>query len=263
MSLALKLSITPIAIAAITVLARRGGSHLGGWLAAIPFTSAPVVLALALEHGESFAGMAAIGVLAGTASQAAFALAYPWTALRLPWPASLLAASALFAACTWALNTLALTVGSALMIVVGAIVLALTLMPRRAQQVTDESPDQLSIRVDAVLRAAIATAMVLTITTVAPRIGAGLAGLVSPFPVFAALFLVFPHARHSTGAVLATAYTFLLGLFVCTAFFSVLASLLGTTPLAVAYLLAVTAALIAYAITRVAVRLRQARQARV
>src|ERR1700681_2780330 len=125
MDLALKLTITPIAIGLATLVARRRGPALGGWGAALPFTSAPVVLFLSLDRGTGFATTAALGMLAATGSQAAFALAYAWSALRFSWYAALGAGSAGFALCTLVLNTSSPSVISALAIVVGAIVLAL------------------------------------------------------------------------------------------------------------------------------------------
>ena len=44
-------------------------------------TSGPVAFFLATDHGTSFAGQAAVGMLAGTISQDAFALAYRGVAL--------------------------------------------------------------------------------------------------------------------------------------------------------------------------------------
>ena len=52
---ALKLVVTPLFIAATTLVARRWGPGVGGWLAGFPLTSAPVSVFLALEQGPDFA----------------------------------------------------------------------------------------------------------------------------------------------------------------------------------------------------------------
>src|SRR5437588_7508211 len=81
-SLAIRLVVTPSLILFASLAMRRWGAAIGGWLAGFPFTSAPVVLILALEHGRSFAAEAAVGILLGVLSQVAFALTYAALAIR-------------------------------------------------------------------------------------------------------------------------------------------------------------------------------------
>ncbi|HEY4869479.1 MAG TPA: hypothetical protein VII79_05670 [Candidatus Dormibacteraeota bacterium] len=242
MDLALKLTITPIAIGLATVVARRRGPALGGWVAAIPFTSAPVVLFLSLDRGTGFATTAALGMLAATASQAAFVLAYAWLALRYPWYVALGAGSAGFVACTVALNTLHLTVTSGLAIVVGAIVLALALLPTRRDAPVEATTTDVPVLLDVALRAVIVTAVVVTISAIAPRVGPTLAGLLSPFPLFGAAFMIVPHRRLGSAGAMAAARGLLWGLFATCGFFAVLAQLLPAAPLALAYLASAVAA---------------------
>src|SRR2546427_679588 len=58
--LLLKLLLTPLFILIITLIGRRWGSLVSGWLVGLPLTSAPVVLFLALEQGTAFASRAAL-----------------------------------------------------------------------------------------------------------------------------------------------------------------------------------------------------------
>ena len=99
-ALALKLVLTPILVGAASLAGRRWGSAVGGWLIGIPFTSGPIAFFLALSPGPRFAAEAALGIMAGAISQAAFCLAYAWTAQRSTWIASMLAATAAFSATT-------------------------------------------------------------------------------------------------------------------------------------------------------------------
>jgi hypothetical protein len=262
--LLLKLTITPAAIALATVVGRRWGPTMGGWLAGIPFTSAPVALFLALEHGVGFATAAALGILAGTASQAAFALAYAWTALRARWFAALAVGVVAFALCTIGLRALQPPVIPALEIVVGAIALTIALLPApkradvaaaAASEAPEETPaTQLSLRTDVLVRAAVATAFVVALTALAPTLGPTLAGLLSPLPLFAMVLIVFPHRAAGAGAAIAACRGFAWGLFAPAAFGVVLASLLPGTNLAVALLAALAAALTVQACTLVVLR---------
>jgi len=247
--LALKLTVTPLAIALLTLATRRWGATRGAWLAAIPYTSAPVVAFLAADRGTRFAATTAVGVLAGTASQAAFALAYAWVAVRLRWLAAPAAGGIAFVIATAGLNTLNLTVLPALAIVTGAVVLALTLLPPREIAAQPPRLRTLPAVWDVVLRGAIATAVVVVITAMAPAVGPALAGLISPMPLFGAIFIVFPHRLEGAGAAVEAARGFLWGLFACAGFFAVLAPLLEPAPLPVAYLAAAACAAVVQAIT--------------
>src|SRR5207302_7339143 len=102
-----------------------------GWLVGLPFTSGPVVFFLAISHGTTFAASVAAGTLAGTISQAAFCLTYAWT--DRDWPAAVLAGSLAFAAVTAILRLVFLPLAVITVLVVLALLLALGLMPRRAE----------------------------------------------------------------------------------------------------------------------------------
>ncbi len=80
-TLALKLVLTPVLVGAASLAGRRWGSEIGGWLVGIPLISGPIAFFLALSAGAHFAAQASVGILAGVASQVAFALAYATVAI--------------------------------------------------------------------------------------------------------------------------------------------------------------------------------------
>ncbi len=63
--LAVKLIVTPLMILAASLVGRRWGAAVGGWLVGLPLTSGPVAVFLAIEHGAGFAAEASAGSLAG------------------------------------------------------------------------------------------------------------------------------------------------------------------------------------------------------
>ncbi|MBN8479741.1 MAG: hypothetical protein J0L91_12360 [Burkholderiales bacterium] len=65
-----KLFSAPAPILAVTLVGRRYGQAVAGWLLALPLTSGPVVVLLAIEHDPRFAQQAAEGSLTGTIAQA-------------------------------------------------------------------------------------------------------------------------------------------------------------------------------------------------
>ena len=254
---ALKLTLTPLAVGLATLAGRRWGPSVGGWVAGIPFTSTPVILFIALDHGSGFATLAADGVLAATASQAAFALAYSAVATRRRWFIALPAASAAFVAVTFGLNALGPSPVPALEIVIGAIVLAMSLMPRGRPVPLEAFEQQIPAALDIGLRAVVATVFVVVLTAIVPAVGPALAGLMSPFPLFAIVLIVFPHRLQGGHAAISACRGFLWGLFAFAGFGFLLAELLPTFSLALAFVVAIGSALLIQAVTLGIVRGRR------
>ena len=135
-TLALKLVLTPLLIAAASLAGRRWGPAISGWLVGLPFTSGPIAFFLALAHGTTFASADAVGTLAGTLSQTAFCLAYAWVAIcvgrhRSAWPVAFAfaAGTLAFVAATVLLAHFSLSLAPLIPLVVVALLLALWLMP--------------------------------------------------------------------------------------------------------------------------------------
>jgi hypothetical protein len=200
--LALKLVLTPALIAAATLIGRRFGPSISGWLVGLPFTSGPVSLFLALEQGTSFAAAAAAGSIGGVAASAMFAVVYAAMARRFSWPASLTVASVVFAVAVVALHALPLGSGLPLPLLAlyaGGVVAALVgirlIPPPRALDEAPEPP-----RWDLPVRMAVATGLVLIITGAAPLLGPELSGLLTTYPVYAGVLGVFAHAQRGGAA---------------------------------------------------------------
>lgn len=252
-----KLTLTPLAIGIATAMGRRFGPAVGGWVAGIPFTSAPIAIFVTLDHGVPFGTLTAIGILAGAASQAAFALVYSVVAVRFRWPFALAAAVAAFVAATAALDQLLSPPVAALEIAAGSIALALALMPRSRVPISPRT-EPLSVRSDVVVRAAVATAFVVVLTALSQRLGPSLAGLLSPVPIFGAVLIVFPHRQLGSAAAISACRGFLWGLFAFAAFGFVLSELLPNAGLAGAMAAALASALVVQGLTLLVLRRRRA-----
>lgn len=238
--LALKLVLTPVLVGAASLTGRRWGPALGGWLVGIPFTSAPIAFFLALDPGPSFAAAAAVGIIAGTASQACFCLAYSWVAQRQGWVASLLAATAAFAAATVLLDAVVLPVPGLYVVMVLVLVVALFFMPSDA---TRAAEDVRFPAWDIPARILVATAFVIALTSVAPLLGARLAGLLAPFPLYGSVLAAFAHRLEGAGSAVGVLRGLLLGLFAFASFFLVLALLLPAG-IAIAFVAAIAVGLV-------------------
>lgn len=232
--LALKLVLTPTLIAFATLLGRRFGQSVAGWLVGFPFTSGPVSLFLALEHGGGFAAAAAVGSVASVIAQGTFALAYARSA-RLGWAAALAMAALGFAAVGAILGTVALTPTLLLAVAWVLLFAAGRLMPARARAVGAAPP---APRWDLPARMLVATALVLALTTFAPVLGAFASGVLSGFPLYATVLAVFAHRVVGAPAAVEVMRGLVAGLFAFAAFFFVIATTLVTLGIPAAFGLA-------------------------
>src|SRR5215471_3955992 len=129
-TLTLKIVLTPLLILAASWVGRRWGEAVGGWLVGLPLTSGPIAFFLALDHGTGFAAAAAAGSLAGAAAQACFCIGYGRTATRLGWPVALAVGAAAFGAAGGLLQATGLPLALLLPATLGALCLAIILIPR-------------------------------------------------------------------------------------------------------------------------------------
>ena len=238
-TLALKLVLTPALIGVATLVGRRWGQAVGGWLVGLPLTSGPVVLFLALERGTGFAAKAAQGSLRGLVAEASFALAYATLAQHRAWPLAFLAGSLGFALAGLVMQALAPASVLLVAMVLGALMLALWLLPGFASG-TPAVPPQ---RWDLPARMVTATLLVLALTTAAGWLGPQLSGLLSTFPLFAGVLTVFAHHAQGKAAAINVLRGLLLGLFSFAAFFVALGATIERVGIAPAFAAALAAAL--------------------
>ena len=242
-SLALKLVLTPALIGAASLAGRRWGPAVSGWLVGLPLTSGPIAFFLALSHGTVFAAATAAGILAGALSQAVFCLAYGWLAVRSGWPLTALASSLAFAAATAALEPLAIPVVPLFVLVIAALALALRLMPPSAAESSSAAVKASPPPWDIPARMVVATTFVVLLTGVASALGPHLTGLLSPFPLYAAILAIFAHHLQGPAAAAGVLRGLLLGLFAFASFFLALALLIEPAGIAPAFAAAIVVAL--------------------
>ncbi len=236
-SLLLKVLVTPALIGTASLAGRRWGHSISGWLIALPLTTGPITLFLALSHGPAFAATAAAGTLAGGMSQAAFVGAYSQLAWHSKWPAALGAAVSGFAILTLLLQHVTVPLVPLCAIVFLVFILVLKALPR--QKDLNGSAESLPSGWDIPLRMAIATVFVVLITELAPSLGPRLTGLLAPFPLFTATLAAFAHHQHGPAAAISVLRGLLMGLFSYASFFFVLALLLVPLGITLAFVVAI------------------------
>ena len=243
--LLLKLGLTPALIGIATLVSRRWGPAIGGLLVALPLTSGPVLLFLALDHGTTFATAAAEGSVAGAAAVAAFCLAYAWVGRSAPWWAAFLAGTAGYLAMGIVMQPFLM--GSVVLLVLVAVsapLVALRLLPAQVPMADETAPPWWDIPA----RMVVGAGMVLGVTGLATVLGPQLSGLIATFPVFVTVLAVFTHRREGPSRTVLLMRGVLIGMFGSLAFFVVLAYTLIPWGIAVAFTAAVTVALVVQAL---------------
>jgi hypothetical protein len=179
--------------------------------------------------------------MAGAVSQAAFCLAYAWTARRRSWPTAVGAGCAAFALATAALARVAPSLPALALGVFTALAGAVRLMPRAQDDGRAPTPPP---PWDLPARMVVATGFVVALTAAAGALGPRLTGLLAPFPLYAAILTVFAHALDGGGAAVSVLRGLLVGLIAFAAFFLVLAATLSAAGVGVAFALAISVALV-------------------
>jgi hypothetical protein len=237
--LALKLLLTPCMIAATSLVGRRWGPAVSGWLMGFPLTSGPVSVFLTLQYGPAFAGQAAVGTMAGQASVCIFCLVYSRTALRWRWQASAASGVLAFLLGTLVWNRFTLTLLPTFATVLMVIFVVARLIPKHAVPVSAVPLPNW----DLPARMIVATVFVLLLTTFANALGPQLSGLIAPFPIFGTVLAVFAHKQQGGIAATQLLRGVVLGSVAFATFFLVVGGLLPDVPGVWTYLLATLAAI--------------------
>ena len=216
---ALKVTVVPIFILALSLAGRRWGNAVSGWLVALPVVAGPIVFFIGIEQGEAFAAGAARATIAGLASLALYCLVYGRVAARRGWAPSLLAGWSAFFLSTYLLNRLPLSLGPSILLAFCTLVAAYLLLPGTAPEASppDTPFGEIAVRMGA------AVGMVLLMTALARPLGPNLAGLLVPFPVAATVLAVFTHRYQGGPSAIRLLRGLVAGLWTMGVFFLVVA----------------------------------------
>jgi hypothetical protein len=213
-----KIALAPALIGVASWVSRRWGASAGGWFAALPLTSGPVVFVLAIERGPAFVEQTCVGTVLALISLTAFALAYNWSARRMSWPWCAAIGVTAYLACTWILQGVSLPLSLAFLVACASLLGASRIMPIDHER-------HHSIRVpwwDIPGRMLLAAAIVFLLTQSAEELGPRVSGLLTPFPVAATILAACTHHFEGRGAVGQLLRGLLIGLVSFASFFLIL-----------------------------------------
>lgn len=230
--LLLKLLLTPILIGGASLAARRWGPSVGGWIVALPLTSGPVTLYLALDRGTAFAAGTAEGSIGGLLGDATFALAYAWLATRCGWRGSVLGGFAAFAATAVAIQPL---ITGPAMVLFAIVAVAMAVCLRLAPPTTAITTAVPLPAWDIPARMIVGTLIVLAVTEAATFLGPQLSGILAAFPVYVTILAVFAHRLEGPEQAISVARGLQIGLFGTIVFFLVVTGTIDRFGIAVAF----------------------------
>ena len=237
-----KLILTPLLIASASLAGRRWGALLSGWLIALPLTSGPIALFIALDLGPEAGAQAATGALVGATAQVAFAGAYALGTRRWGWTGSLAAASLGYALAA-ALLAIVVPPAPRLLYAIAALAIVAGLAFVRVRRPDAPLAVAQPGAWDIPARAIVATTLVLAISGLAPIIGGHVAGIVATYPVYISVLTSFAHRLAGPAQALGVVRGLLLGLPGFSTFFLVVSTTLPAWPILASFGLALIAAI--------------------
>ncbi len=240
--LVLRILIGPLGVLVGTVAQRRLGHAVGGLIIGLPLTSLPLLGLVALQRGSAFTGSMTDAILIGSIGEGLVLWTYAKMTTRLSPVLSLVGALAVFTLTVSALGTLHLSAIAAGILTAGGFALALRWWPTTSVvEVESNGRSRLVTRVVA------ATIFTVVIVTMAGRLGALLSGLVDALPMTTMLMAFMTHKEQGPDAASRFTRGVLRGSFSWVISTVVLAELLRTGDLLLAFGLSLATALVVQA----------------
>ena len=208
---------------------------------AFPLIVGPVLLLTAAQQDTTAAAQTAVATLLGLVTLSGFAIAYGRSAIRWPWPVSM----ALGWAAAAALAVLAERVETGLLGALAAAILSIALARAALPRRRDAEFVPVLPRWELPARMTLTALLIVGLTTASERFGPAVAGILAALPTLASVVAVFTHARFGGGALVSMLRGMLGGLAAFVIFCALIAQLIEPNGVAVAFLLATVAAMLA------------------
>jgi hypothetical protein len=245
--LALKLTLVPALIGAVTLAGRRWGPSVAGWLSAFPVVSAPILFFITIDQGSAFAANAAAGTLSAVLAILVFGISYAWTATQYSWGLSLVVG---FLAYFGAVTCLSLWAPS-LALAASAVFAALLVSPRLFPTLATNVPVSGARPNDIHWRMVAGAILVLLVTHFSSRLGPQLSGVFAMFPVMSSVLVVFSHRHSGAGFAVNLLRGMVLGYYACAVFCLVLSLALSSMGVSTAFLASLACAVLIQATSRI------------
>lgn len=196
----LKVTIAPVIVLSVSYLQRRFGDRFGGWLIGLPITTGPFILIIAIQEGVAFAGGTTHGVLLGQIALIAFCWSYSFAALRSSWFPAVLVGTLVCLSTGYVVTTVKVPVIYSDLFLIGIWLVAMRWWPR-----TDLPNQKIATpKWELPVRILVTLTILISLSALAPHVGAKVAGALSTYPVIASVLGAFNQRRFGPGATVAT-----------------------------------------------------------
>ncbi|MGA7834337.1 MAG: hypothetical protein WCA31_03940 [Acidimicrobiales bacterium] len=237
--LVLRIIIGPLGVLVGTIAQRRLGHAVGGLVIGLPLTSLPLLGLVALQRGSAFTGSMTTAILIGSIAEGLVLWTYAHMTTRFSPVIALTGTLALFTISLVLLGTLHLSAITAGVLTAAGFALALRWWPTtNADESVPSGRSRLAARVVA------ATIFTVIIVTMAGKLGALLSGLVDALPMTTMLMAFMTHQEQGSEAASRFVRGVLRGSFSWVISTVVLAELLRTGDLMLAFGLSLATALV-------------------
>jgi len=218
--LVIKVLTAPILVGSASLIGRRWGPVVSGWLLSLPMVSGPVLAFLTVEKGRAFTADAAFGGMLGLLSFALFCLIYSYACSRLGWFASSGLALGGFSVTAVLFQKVATSVVILFLCVVLVLVVVVVWLPRVPRQhIPVRAPGW-----EIMARVVVATASLLLITWAAEWFGPRLSGVLTSFPAITTVFASFTLKYYGAAAAVRLLRGVVFGMFTLAVFFLIIAT---------------------------------------
>ncbi len=216
----LKVFIAPAMVLCVSYLQSKFGDRFGGWLIGLPITTGPFILIIGIQEGVTFAGRTTHGVLLGQIALIVFCWVYAAATLRSPWYLAILLGTLACLATGFLVTQVKVSTLVTTPALIAGWLLAMKFWPDSHLPEQKITPPKWELPV----RIMVTLTLLISLSAVAPRVGASVAGALSTYPVIASVLGTFNHKRFGPAATVSTlrglmqtlpitfAFIFLLGL---------------------------------------------------
>jgi hypothetical protein len=234
-----RILLAPLAVVAGSLAQRRFGHAVSGLIIGLPLASLPLLWLVALQHGTAFASSMTGALLVGSIAEAVVLWLYARLTIHLSPSLALIGALGAFALAAEAVNLLKLSALLAGLVTAIGFAVALRWWPATPANATSTHG-----RSRLWLRVVVSAVFTLVLVSLAGRLGPVLAGLVDALPAMSLMMAFMTHQEHGSGASSRFLHSVTRGSFSYLAAMLVLAELLHTGNLLLAFSAALGAALV-------------------
>ena len=182
----------------VTRLQSRNSAGAGGRFMGWPLVTGPIIFIIFLQEGADFAAKTAHGALLGQISLIAFAWSYALVALRAPWYVSIACATVTFIGSVYLVSLIHVP----LWLTIIALAISLFLVNKFWPKYEPITTPLTSPRWELYLRIILVIALVFGLSEFSQKLGPGLTGGFSTYPVIATIMGTFNHKRFGANAAI-------------------------------------------------------------